>query len=69
MQFQIKRTRSNFVDSKRILVRSGAGGTGLPKFGGIGGNGGNIYVQVDKDKKSLRDMPDRLISETGDNAK
>ena len=34
-----------FFDSLRILVRAGAGGNGLPKYGGIGGKGGDVYVE------------------------
>ncbi|PSN39091.1 GTP-binding protein 10 [Blattella germanica] len=36
--------RGNFVDSLRIYVRGGAGGSGLPKYGGIGGKGGNVII-------------------------
>lgn len=32
------------IDSLRIYVKGGSGGSGLPRYGGIGGAGGNIYV-------------------------
>ena len=34
----------SFIDSVRVYVRGGPGGQGQPKFGGTGGNGGNVYV-------------------------
>ncbi|XP_045470593.1 GTP-binding protein 10 [Harmonia axyridis] len=52
-----------FKDSLNIFVSGGCGGNGLPKFGGIGGFGGNVSViakegisldQVYKQNKSLR---------------
>lgn len=35
--------RYNFIDSLKLHVMGGTGGTGLPKFGGIGGQGGCVY--------------------------
>ncbi|CAG9783462.1 unnamed protein product [Diatraea saccharalis] len=44
---QIKRPRSylrsKFIDSVRLHVKGGTGGTGLPKYGGLGGQGGCVY--------------------------
>ncbi|KAL5006952.1 hypothetical protein ScPMuIL_015758 [Solemya velum] len=37
-----------FIDTLRIHVRAGAGGQGYPKYGGVGGNGGNIYLVANK---------------------
>lgn len=34
-----------FVDSLRIKVKGGTGGHGLPQYGGIGGKGGDVYIQ------------------------
>ena len=31
--------KRNFIDKLRIFVKSGDGGTGVKKLGGIGGNG------------------------------
>ncbi|XP_030763064.1 GTP-binding protein 10 homolog [Sitophilus oryzae] len=45
-----KRTRrylkEGFRDSLRIFVSGGAGGNGLPKFGGAGGKGGDVIVEA-----------------------
>uniref|UniRef100_A0A0N7Z9X0 Obg domain-containing protein n=1 Tax=Scylla olivacea TaxID=85551 RepID=A0A0N7Z9X0_SCYOL len=41
----MKRVRSKFVDVLRLHVRGGAGGMGLPRFGGVGGAGGDVYVE------------------------
>ena len=38
--------RSNFIDKIRIHLKGGYGGAGLPKFGGIGGAGGNVYIEA-----------------------
>ncbi|PWA23955.1 hypothetical protein CCH79_00011012 [Gambusia affinis] len=34
----------NFVDNLRLYVRGGTGGMALPRLGGHGGNGGNVWV-------------------------
>ncbi|CAF4371471.1 unnamed protein product, partial [Adineta steineri] len=34
-----------FIDKLRVYVRGGRGGTGLKKYGGIGGQGGNVLVR------------------------
>ncbi|XP_017777744.1 PREDICTED: GTP-binding protein 10 homolog [Nicrophorus vespilloides] len=47
--------KSGFTDSLRLFVKGGAGGNGLPKFGGIGGQGGNISV-VAKESITLDDV-------------
>ncbi|KAF7994778.1 hypothetical protein HCN44_004250 [Aphidius gifuensis] len=39
-----KYLRRGFLDSFTLQVKAGTGGCGLPKYGGIGGRGGNIYV-------------------------
>uniref|UniRef100_A0A671LTN4 GTP-binding protein 10 n=1 Tax=Sinocyclocheilus anshuiensis TaxID=1608454 RepID=A0A671LTN4_9TELE len=39
----------NFVDNIRLYVRGGSGGMGLPRLGGFGGNGGDIWVVAKKD--------------------
>ncbi|VVC98599.1 GTP-binding protein 10 homolog [Leptidea sinapis] len=38
-----KYLRSKFIDSVRLHVKGGTGGTGLPKYGGLGGQGGCVY--------------------------
>ncbi|XP_059061244.1 GTP-binding protein 10 homolog [Achroia grisella] len=44
--------RSKFIDSVRLHVKGGSGGTGLPKYGGLGGQGGCVYC-VGKEKANL----------------
>ncbi|XP_066254789.1 GTP-binding protein 10 homolog [Euwallacea similis] len=38
--------KQGFRDSLRILVSGGPGGNGLPKFGGIGGKGGDVIIEA-----------------------
>lgn len=38
--------KSGFIDSLRIHVRGGSGGNGLPKFGGVGGQGGDVILKA-----------------------
>lgn len=45
-----RRKGQNFIDSLRIHVQGGAGGMGHPKYGGIGGRGGNVYIEALKGK-------------------
>ncbi|KAF5282808.1 hypothetical protein FQR65_LT02805 [Abscondita terminalis] len=47
--------KSGFTDSLRVHVRGGTGGNGLPKFGGVGGQGGNVIV-VGKESINLDDV-------------
>lgn len=47
--------RSRFLDTLRLTVKGGHGGNGLPKYGGVGGQGGAVYF-VAKEDKSLRDV-------------
>ncbi|XP_077232301.1 uncharacterized protein LOC143868504 [Tasmannia lanceolata] len=51
--FLSQKARKLFVDSVRISVRAGTGGSGLPQYGGIGGKGGDVYVQATMKKTSL----------------
>ncbi|XP_053666543.1 GTP-binding protein 10 homolog [Anopheles marshallii] len=47
--------RSRFLDTLRLTTKGGHGGNGLPKYGGVGGQGGAVYF-VAKEGKSLRDV-------------
>ncbi|XP_044151094.1 GTP-binding protein 10 [Bufo gargarizans] len=38
------RKYGNFIDNLRILVKGGTGGMGLPRLGGEGGKGGDVWV-------------------------
>lgn len=37
--------RGNFIDTLRLYLKGGHGGAGHPRYGGIGGKGGDIYVE------------------------
>lgn len=41
----MKRVHSKFIDTLRLHVRGGPGGMGFPKLGGVGGKGGDVYVE------------------------
>ncbi|KAG2465018.1 GTPBA protein, partial [Polypterus senegalus] len=56
-QFQIS-SYGNFVDNLRVYVRGGSGGMGLPRLGGQGGKGGDVWV-VAKDGSSLKKINDK----------
>ncbi|CAL1681477.1 unnamed protein product [Lasius platythorax] len=47
-----KYLRARFIDTLRLNVRGGTGGAGLPRYGGLGGAGGNVYV-IAKDGLNL----------------
>lgn len=72
-QWQAGKNRHRFIDQVRIYARGGGGGQGHPKFGGIGGSGGDVYVQALPDetlknvKSSKREQ--RYIAGPGDNSK
>lgn len=72
-QLPRKYLRTRFIDTLRLHVRGGTGGAGLPRYGGIGGAGGNVYV-VTKDRLNLQDVVKNLktkrikASEGGDSS-
>ncbi|XP_030381177.1 GTP-binding protein 10 homolog [Scaptodrosophila lebanonensis] len=47
--------RPSFLDTLRLTVRGGHGGNGLPKYGGVGGQGGCVYF-VAKEGVTLRKL-------------
>lgn len=47
------------MDTLRIHVKGGTGGAGLPRYGGIGGAGGNIYM-VAQNKETLETVLKKL---------
>uniref|UniRef100_A0A8C4SW93 GTP-binding protein 10 n=1 Tax=Erpetoichthys calabaricus TaxID=27687 RepID=A0A8C4SW93_ERPCA len=62
----------NFVDNLRVYVRGGSGGMGLPRLGGQGGKGGDVWV-VAKAGSSLKKINDkystkRFVAGTGANS-
>ncbi|XP_026172754.1 GTP-binding protein 10 isoform X2 [Mastacembelus armatus] len=66
------RKYGNFVDNLRLYVRGGSGGMGLPRLGGQGGDGGNVWVVATKSMtlKSIKDKypHKRFVGEPGVNS-
>ncbi|XP_010900800.1 GTP-binding protein 10 [Esox lucius] len=52
------RKYGNFVDNLRLYVRGGSGGMGLPRLGGQGGKGGDVWVVAQKEI-TLKKMKDK----------
>ncbi|XP_071759441.2 GTP-binding protein 10 [Centroberyx gerrardi] len=66
------RKYGNFVDNLRLYVRGGSGGMGLPRLGGQGGKGGDVWV-VAKKEMTLKRIKDkypqkRFIAGVGTNS-
>ncbi|KAG9329386.1 hypothetical protein JZ751_005427 [Albula glossodonta] len=62
----------NFIDNLRLYVRGGSGGMGLPRLGGQGGKGGDVWVTA-KDGVTLKNIKDkyphkRFIAGVGTNS-
>lgn len=55
--------RSKFIDSVRLHVKGGSGGTGLPKYGGLGGQGGCVYC-VGKENANLLSITNKYRGKT-----
>lgn len=47
--------RNKFIDSLRLTIRGGHGGNGMPKYGGVGGQGGCVYFRA-KDNITLKNV-------------
>ena len=57
----------------RVYVKSGNGGKGLPKLGGIGGDGGSIIIEA-KNNITLKqvyssNLKKRYIAANGENSR
>ncbi|XP_076010045.1 GTP-binding protein 10 [Genypterus blacodes] len=66
------RKYGNFVDNLRLYVRGGSGGMGLPRLGGQGGHGGDVWVVAAKDLtlKRIKDKypQKRFVAAAGANS-
>ncbi|KAM4580541.1 GTP-binding protein 10 [Odontesthes bonariensis] len=66
------RKYGNFVDNLRLYVRGGSGGMGLPRLGGQGGNGGDVWMVATKSMtlKRIKDKypQKRFIGGSGGNS-
>ncbi|XP_041366323.1 GTP-binding protein 10-like [Gigantopelta aegis] len=71
--FTKPKRKRKFIDSLRVYVRGGAGGQGLPRYGGIGGDGGSVSVIARKDITLIdvakRNEKKRYIAGTGANSR
>lgn len=47
--------RGKFLDSLRLTVKGGHGGNGVPKYGGVGGQGGCVYL-IAKENVALKNV-------------
>lgn len=56
--FFSQRFRGTFLDKVHVNVQAGTGGMGNQKYGGIGGKGGDIYMEAAKGKYKKRSKPD-----------
>ena len=61
------------MDSLRLYVKGGTGGTGLPAVDGVGGHGGNIYVRATESLSSLHEVrrnnaSQRYLADSGDSS-
>uniref|UniRef100_A0A8C9YBU0 GTP-binding protein 10 n=1 Tax=Sander lucioperca TaxID=283035 RepID=A0A8C9YBU0_SANLU len=67
------RKYGNFVDNLRLYVRGGGGGMGLPRLGGQGGNGGDVWVVATKNMtlKRIKDKypQKRFVGGAGANSR
>ncbi|XP_063342577.1 GTP-binding protein 10 [Pelmatolapia mariae] len=66
------RKYGNFVDNLRLYVRGGSGGMGLPRLGGQGGKGGDVWVVATKNMtlKRIKDKfpQKRFVADAGANS-
>ncbi|KAJ8004974.1 hypothetical protein DPEC_G00141840 [Dallia pectoralis] len=66
------RKYGNFVDNLRLYVRGGSGGMGLPRLGGQGGKGGDVWVVAHKGftLKTIKDKypHKRFVAGVGSNS-
>ncbi|XP_069504468.1 GTP-binding protein 10 [Ambystoma mexicanum] len=53
------RKYGNFIDNLRLYTKGGTGGMGLPRLGGHGGKGGDVWI-VAKDDINLKTIKDRF---------
>ncbi|XP_033848189.3 GTP-binding protein 10-like [Acipenser ruthenus] len=58
LSFMLGMQYGSFVDNLRLYVSRGSGGMGLPRLGGQGGKGGDVWV-VAKDGISLKKIKDK----------
>lgn len=55
LQDLTKRDQLKFVDSLKLYIKGGHGGNGLPKYGGVGGQGGCVAFEA-VEKSQLKNV-------------
>lgn len=55
----LRKDQHQSVDSLKIYVQAGSGGSGFPKYGGLGGKGGDVYLQGTNGLQSLSSLSRR----------
>lgn len=64
--------RGQFIDSLRLTIKGGHGGNGLPKYGGVGGQGGCVYFIAKEDvtlkKVSQKHETKRIMASSGEDS-
>lgn len=67
--FQLDGGGTLFDDHLKIYVRGGCGGKGLPMVGGVGGEGGDVYLEAKTNlslkKLRSKDPTVRFIAQNG----
>lgn len=65
------RRERQLVDKVRVYCRGGGGGQGRPRYGAMGGDGGNVLIKA-KEGASLADIANlrvrRFIADNGENS-
>lgn len=65
------RSSNRVVDKLRVYVRGGSGGQGLPRQGGVGGDGGSVFVRAARNSSLvsvIRSHGKRIVAERGGNS-
>ncbi|XP_015790656.1 GTP-binding protein 10 homolog [Tetranychus urticae] len=53
---KLQKTNPQFLDSLHLKLTAGNGGNGIEFYNGIGGEGGDILLQADKNRKTLNEI-------------
>ncbi|CAI9728446.1 GTP-binding protein 10-like [Octopus vulgaris] len=64
--------KTGFIDTLRVYVKGGGGGQGFPRLGGVGGAGGSVILEADK-QQNLKQLKQkyptkRFIAGNGKNS-
>ena len=62
-----------WIDTLRVYVKGGTGGSGLPPVDGVGGQGGNVWVRATEKIGSLHEVrrknqSQRYVAEGGEDS-